>query len=369
MFFLKSKIVILGVNHSYQLVSKECQPAAYRAFMNRLKPDGIGIERAPENFIRSHYYEFTYEQQNLCVPYAIEKGIQIHPFDWNITTEDQLLAWDISIDEPPLIRQKGNYNDFTHFPKLEEDFFYSEKLEVKEKIKNWMGNPINNPSDFSRRLFLYRTYMQAMRIKKIAKHYNGKLLLIIVGHMHKADIEDMLSLEKDIEIIQPSAYGYPEENEIIKNQKIEDFYAIASFNLLGVQSYHDIDNEWLEEIIINLNKFNPSVETKLFSLLLNHNQYSKNELIDQFKNLYNTASDQLRYTYTGIVDKNRLDSFFSPFANLSIKSYIKLLIAKEYIQLGDVHKSLKYKNELLQDGNLNSQQKIQFEAYWERFIR
>ena len=42
---MKTKVVILGVNHAYQLVSKECQPAAYRAFFDRVKPDVIGIER------------------------------------------------------------------------------------------------------------------------------------------------------------------------------------------------------------------------------------------------------------------------------------------------------------------------------------
>ena len=370
MFLLKAKVVVLGVNHAYQLVSEECQPAAYRAFMNRLKPDGIGVERAPEHFVRGDYYEFTYEQQNICIPYAIEKGIQLHPFDWMLSTEDQLLAWDTSdIEEPPLIRKKHQYNDFTHFPQLEEDFFYSERLDIIKKIKNWTENVLTNQGDFPRRLFIYRTYMQAMRIKKIAKLYKGKTLLIVVGHMHKPDIEDMLSSEEDIEIIQPSVYGYPEQKEIIDNQKVEDFFAIASFNLLGVQRYYETERGWLEKVIGHLNKLNPSIETQLYTLLLNQNIYSKDELIHQYNNLHRHATDELRFTYTGIVDENRIDSYFNPFANISIKSYLKLLIAKEYVQLGNVLKALEFKNELLQVESLNPQQKLQFEGYWERFMQ
>ena len=88
---MKAKIVILGVNHAYQLVSKACQPAVYRAFFDLVKPDGIGIERAPEHFVRGDYYEFTYEQQQIAVPYALERGIQLHPFDW-------MMRWSGALD-------------------------------------------------------------------------------------------------------------------------------------------------------------------------------------------------------------------------------------------------------------------------------
>lgn len=368
--FLKAKLVVLGVNHAFQLVSEECQPAAYRAFMNRVNPDGIGVERAPEYFDRGDYYEFTYEQQNLCVPYAIEKGIELHPFDWMLSSEDQLLAWGTpDIDEPPLIREKHHYKDFTHFPQLEEDFFYSERPEVIEKIKNWTENAITNQGDFPRRLFLYRTYMQAMRIKEIAELYKGKTLLIVVGHMHKSDIENMLSSEEDIEIIQPSVYGYPESHEIRENQKTEDFLAIASFNLVGAQRYHETDREWVERVIEHLHKLHPSVETEVYTLLFHQNVYSKDELIHQYHNLHQQASDESRFTYTGIVDESRLDSYFNPFACLSIKSYLKLLMAKEYIQLGNALKASELKTKLLEVEALNPQQKQQFEGYWERFIQ
>lgn len=88
---MKTKIVVLGAGHSNQLVSRECQPAAYRAFFDRVKPDVIGIERSPLEYLRSDFYEFTYEQQNIIVPYAREKKIKVCPFDWLPSQDDSQL--------------------------------------------------------------------------------------------------------------------------------------------------------------------------------------------------------------------------------------------------------------------------------------
>lgn len=366
---MKSKIVILGVNHSYQLVSKECQPAAYRAFIDRVQPAGIGIERSPESFSRNDFYEFTYEQQDLIVPYAIEKGISLHPFDWNLTTEEQLLAWNIeNIDSPPFMRGEDTYKDFIYFPRIEEDFFYSERPEVHDQINHWTDTPMKDENDFPRRLFLYRTYMQAMRIKNIARQYKGKTLLIIVGHMHKPDIEGLLKSKDDIEIIHPSYYGYPSELEISNHQRLNDFYAIANFNLLGVQSRHETKNKWLQEVITKLNQHSSSIETKLFTTLFNLPKYPSEKLIEIYSKLVKDITSSTNFTYTDVKFKDRIDSYFDPFGNLDLKSYLFLLIGKEYINLNNKKEALKYKNLIRNDGNLDLQQKMQFELYWEVFI-
>ncbi|TSB46048.1 hypothetical protein [Alkalicoccobacillus porphyridii] len=73
----KTKLIILGVGHANQLVARECQPAVYRAFFDRVKPDVIGVERAPLEFARSHFYEFTHEQQHLILPYAEKNALSL----------------------------------------------------------------------------------------------------------------------------------------------------------------------------------------------------------------------------------------------------------------------------------------------------
>jgi hypothetical protein len=368
---LKTKVVIFGVNHAYQLVSKACQPAAYRAFFDLVKPDGIGIEieRAPEHLVRGDYYEFTYEQQNIVVPYAVERGIQLHPFDWMGDAEDSSLAWGIvDIENPPLIRQPHLYNDFTHFPVVEEDFFYSEREDIKARIDEWLTQKHKGQADFPRRLFLYRTFMQAMRIKQIAKQYVGKTLLIVVGHMHKADIEEMLSTEAHIEIVQPSTYDLPSAAAIAKHQHPEDLCAIAAFNLMGVQQYHPVERTWVTEVLAQLQELQPGYEVDVYRLLLNEEGLMGGVLIAVYQELYHRLQGDERFTYTGLVDETRLDSYFHPFAALPIKAYLKLMMAKQYIVIKDMERAEALRQELLAEFTLSPLQTMQFEGYYARFI-
>jgi hypothetical protein len=66
----QTRVVILGVDHSAQLVSRAYRPAVVEAFIARVKPDAICIERDPEDFATGDFYEFTYEVSEICVPSA-----------------------------------------------------------------------------------------------------------------------------------------------------------------------------------------------------------------------------------------------------------------------------------------------------------
>jgi len=77
-----TEVVIVGVTHSAMLAAESQQPASFRAYFERVRPDAICIERAPSEFARGSHYEFTYEIQNIAVPYARENDIPLCPFDW-----------------------------------------------------------------------------------------------------------------------------------------------------------------------------------------------------------------------------------------------------------------------------------------------
>lgn len=76
------RCVILGVSHSAQLLAETYQPAVFRAFFTRVKPEAICVERSPEEFARLDFYEFTYEAQFISVPYAKAHGLALCPIDW-----------------------------------------------------------------------------------------------------------------------------------------------------------------------------------------------------------------------------------------------------------------------------------------------
>jgi hypothetical protein len=145
---IKTKIVILGVGHSPQLVAEGYQPAVFRAFFDRVKPDAICIERAPQEFARNDYYEFTYEQQYLTVPYAKEHRIPLYPIDWLPTAEDTLLAYNISdLERPPFVRPKAGFQGFISFTDkadLSLDLFHAEtESDGSGRSLKWRVKAIN----------------------------------------------------------------------------------------------------------------------------------------------------------------------------------------------------------------------------------
>ena len=370
-FTIKTKLIILGVNHSYQLVSKECQPAAYKAYFDRVKPSAIGLERAPNEFSVSNFYDFTYEQQDIIIPYAKKNAISVYPFDWLPSSTDQELAWSVgNIERPSFIRGEGTFNNFLSFPKLEEDFFFSERKEIIEKISDWTTSSNSGEADFPRRLFLYRTFMQAMRIKAIAKDYLGQTVLIVVGHMHKNDLEKVLSDISSIEIVQPSEYGYPSEQEISTNIDEIDLFAICSFNLLGLQSEHSFDMKWIKSILEDLDDNPKTAEVHLLKtrLAILSEDISGEEAIGDYVSLLTTVNSDEEFTYTGVIDSSRVDSFFDPFGNLTIQNRLMIELARENYKLNNLFEVESIKNELFNSANLSVLQIKQLEVYWDEYL-
>lgn len=371
---MKTKIVVLGTGHSNQLVSRECQPAAYRAFFDRVKPDVIGIERSPLEYLRSDFYEFTYEQQNIIVPYAREKKIKVCPFDWLPSQDDSQLAWGMGdIEQPPPIRAEGSYKDFLHFDKsvvFEEGFFYAESPELQAKMDDWITTKRDGEKDFPRRFFLYRTYMQAMRIKHIAKEYKGGTFLVVVGYMHKQDIEKILSNVPFIEIIPASAFGYPTKEEIENNILEEDLLAIATFNLMGVQSKNAVNWEWLKVILQTLDQRRQDTEVEFLKIKLEAltNIKSSSEIIEKYEHLLRKVDSKATFTYDGVKDRKRIDSFFDPFGNLSILNRVQIELAREYARVKNMEKVGEIKELLLEQHRHSALQKLQLSAYWDKYV-
>jgi hypothetical protein len=63
--------------------------------------------------------------------------------------------------------------------------FAAETVAAREPIRQWYDQPRQSGErDFPRRLGLYWTYMQAMRIKAVARTHPGATILIVIGQMH-----------------------------------------------------------------------------------------------------------------------------------------------------------------------------------------
>ncbi|MER2260963.1 MAG: hypothetical protein ABS934_03040 [Psychrobacillus sp.] len=368
---MKSKLIILGVSHSYPLASKECQPAVYRAFFDRVDPDLIGIQRTPDKYARMDLQEYAYEQKEIIIPYALQKGVPIFPFDWNASSNEQQLAFGVNdSDQPAFFRGENSLKKFAFFSNLQEDFFYSERKEVIKQNNDWIQTKLSGEKDFARRLFQYRTYMQAMSIKAMAEEHQGKTILVIVEHRHKVDIESILANSSFMEIIQPSKFGYPTDQEIWKHQEIKDAYAICSFNILGLQANHEIDMHWVEKNLDMLREHDYTSEVKLLEVKLEllKGTITDAEAIKRYIELEKGLNYYQRFTYTGVKDKSRIDSYFDPFGNLSVKNRLRVELGKSFYNIKQQDKVQVLKEEILSMSSLTIFQEKQLEAYWNTYI-
>jgi hypothetical protein len=244
-----TSVIVLGVDHSTQLVARGDQPAALDAFLERAKPDAICVERAPDAFARNDFYEFTYEVQSVVLPYAQRNRIDLCPVDWEPPREDQLLGFGIDLEMVPELRPTKGFQQFLSFPPatLQRRLLDADNPDNLSRVVQWAAQPAAKAADdLPRRLYLYRTYMQAKRLAHAAKARPGGTVVLVVGEFHKRDIEAILAGDPAIELVQPSTVGEPTADEVARHDRREYRLAIAAFNLLGVQAQTgNVDFAWL----------------------------------------------------------------------------------------------------------------------------
>jgi hypothetical protein len=374
-----TQVVVLGVTHSGMLVNPRQQPAAFRAFFDEIRPNVIGVERAPEQFARNDHYEFTYEIQEIIVPYAKQAGIPVAPFDWLPAPEDPALAFGIAdLEQPPFLRPSdgSGLNGFLSFSDSETraaDFFYADAEEVRAKNRQWyVGYPDKPRLDFPRRLYLYRTFMQAMRIAQVAARYPGGRVLVVVGDLHKDDLERILSEQRGLQIVQPSTLVSALDAEKIRAHiEPQDRLAVATFNLLGVQSRSgQLDLVWLKQIMEELAATSPGAELELLKARFDElsGRIQGNAAFDRYQRIVAISNANSLSTWSGVKDRMRIDSYFDPFGALTIRQRARTEAARVAYALGrgkegDALK-IQVRSELISD-----LKRAQFDGYWERYIR
>ncbi|WP_149194229.1 hypothetical protein [Luteimonas suaedae] len=369
-----ARVVILGVDHAVQLVAKEDQPGMLAAFIERVAPDAVCIERPPEQYARNDHYEFTYEIQDIVLPYAREHGIEVCPFDWIPSHEDQMLGWGLDLSTPPEVRAPEGFHGFLSFPqpdKLRRTLFAADDRGTLTEADAWIrGWPQRMSRDLPRRMFLYRTFMQARRIAAAAKARPGQTVLVVVGEFHKHDIEAILSDDPAISLVQPSRYGAPAPEAVERLTTRRHRIAVASFNLLGTQaSTGNVDWDWLATVLAALETERRDAETDLlrtrYDLLTG--EIDAGAAIERYRAIAADDAARRMPTWDGVLDRSRVDSYFDPFGNLRIDQRARVELARELYRLGETAEAGQSPAALGRE--LTPRKARQLEAYWQRELK
>ncbi|WP_313230064.1 hypothetical protein [Stenotrophomonas acidaminiphila] len=367
----KTKVIVLGVDHAAQLVAPADSPAHLAAFLARADPDAICIERSPDEFARNSYYEFTYEVQDVAVPFAREHGVALCPVDWQPSAEDARLGFDLDLSSVPEIRPVSGYQQFLSFPQpvqLQRTLFHADNPANTQRIADWAETPAAKAGhDLPRRMYLYRTFLQARRLASAARARPGSTVVLIVGEFHKRDIENILSADAGIEIVQPSTLGHPTRSELAAAGRPGHHAAIATFNLLGVQAdTGNMAQAYVAAALKSLAEHGQTHETRLLEARFARltGRMSPREAIDAYQRVADQAGAET-FTWTGIQDETRLDSYFDPFGNLTVRQRALLEIARERTALG-----MPGQDEAMRriGSELSARKAMQLAAYWDRHI-
>ncbi len=246
----------------------------------------------------------------------------LFPIDWMPSADDQQLVWGVSnISTPGLLRRPSGFHGFLVFDKpadLHRTLSFGDDPAERKQMDDWYDSKRTpGERDFPRRLELYRTFMQAMRIKHVAARFPGRTILVVVGNDHQYDIRQILGGDRDLDVVKASAIGAPAPGEIDRETRPRDLDANASFNLLGVQSKSgNVDWNWLAEVVQRLQKAAPGPETDLFATRdeVLTGRLSPAKAVDAYAALLKRTPADLHFTYTGVTDRTRIDSFFDPSA-------------------------------------------------------
>jgi len=214
--------------------------------------------------------------------------------------------------------------------------------------------------------------MQAMRIRAAGRAHPGQTVLVVVGSMHKEDIERVLGDDPGISIVQPSTYGPVNAAQADAQLDQKDLAAILSFNLLGVQpSVGPVDWRWVGAVLDRFARDYPqSAELPLFRARYDvlTARTASATAAPGYERLAAAMDSSARFTFTGVEDARRVDSFYDPFGQLSIRERALVEAAREYAAVGRADRVEQLRAEVVRGRTWSLLARGEFDVYWERYI-
>jgi len=153
-----------------------------------------------------------------------------------------------------------------------------------------------------------------------------------------------------------------------REERREYHAAVASFNLLGVQSgTGNMDRAFVRESVQALKVERNSPEVALLQTRLDvlEGRATPAMAVDRYRSIA-TEAGETRFTWTGVADASRLDSYFDPFGNLTVRQRALLETARELHRAERGEEAAGIRQTL--GSELGNRKAAQLAGYWERYV-
>lgn len=204
-------IYIIGVTHApTQFYSGTMSPAHIREFLKALNPDVVGVESNPTWFNKGQYYLATYEAQNITVPWAKERKLPVYGIDWITDKNSSVNTLSDSHSELLRLQRVRQIQKEKEKPKLKavnyqyglwsklktpspnsDTFRKLNSMEFGKKVIQWIDKDKNTPGTASAYMNV-RDSRITDHIEALVKKHPQAKIVIVIGAMHKLDVERRL---------------------------------------------------------------------------------------------------------------------------------------------------------------------------------
>lgn len=213
----RESIFIIGVAHApEQFRSDGFSPAHVRAALEAINPDVVGVESNPAWFEKGQFYRQTYEAQHLAVPWARERGIPLYGIDWigdlgpdkdyaERERLEQVRLMRAALDKTDLDPGDFEYGSWawprpsTAPPTGEETFLFLNGKEYARRTLDWIDAGREESGSAAEYMDLRDANIAASIAEVVLKH-PGNRFAIVIGAMHKADLERRLE-ERSLRVV------------------------------------------------------------------------------------------------------------------------------------------------------------------------
>jgi tetratricopeptide (TPR) repeat protein len=206
----------------------------------------VGVESNPEWFAKGQFYRETYEAQHLAVPFARDNKIPVYGIDWIGNLRENSYSWRNHIEqvknikkvlESPIAESVQYQYGLSSWSRQiavednpERDFNVLNGAEYGEKSLKWIdegkgkkGSPQEYMEERDNHIVDY--------ITAAADNHPGERMAVVIGSMHKADLERKLRA-KGFKVVGPQsvaqAVPLSDDEKMDRLLKAQDIAAILA---------------------------------------------------------------------------------------------------------------------------------------------